>query len=58
MLELRNIHPAFELYEGDTKHLVGYHEILTAKCNENFSIKAGVEFECESGNTCIVKMMV
>ena len=42
MLGMRNIHPAFELYEGDTKKLVGYQEILTAKCNENIWIKAGV----------------
>ena len=27
MLEMKNVRPSFEVYEGDVKHLVGYQKI-------------------------------
>lgn len=45
MIEMRNVRPAFELYEGDTKDLVGYQEI---KCHVIFHSKLGENFRRKS----------
>ena len=39
--EMENVRPAFELYEGDVKKLVGYQEI---KCHVVWDIKLGENF--------------
>jgi len=41
MLEMNNVRLAFELYEGNTKDLVGYREIT---CHMIFDIKLGENF--------------
>ena len=45
MLEIKNVRPVFEVYEGDVKHLVRYqkikrHFIFDIKLGENFRRKA------------------
>mmetsp|Transcript_26808 Transcript_26808/g.40564 ORF Transcript_26808/g.40564 Transcript_26808/m.40564 type:complete len:112 (-) Transcript_26808:47-382(-) len=39
--EMKNVRPAFEIYEGDTKDLVGYQEI---KCHIVWDVKLGENF--------------
>ena len=41
MLEMKNVRPAFEIYEKDVKKLVGYQKI---KCHFVFDIKLGENF--------------
>ena len=41
MLEMKNVRPAFEVYEGDIKKLVGYQKI---KCHFVFDVKLGENF--------------
>jgi len=41
MMEMRNVRPAFEVYDGDIKDLIGYQEI---KCHAIFDVKLGENF--------------
>ena len=41
MLEMKNVRPAFEVYDGDVQKLVGYQKI---KCHFVFDIKLGENF--------------
>ena len=41
MLEMKNVRPAFEVYDGDLKDLVGCQEI---KCHVIFDVKLGENF--------------
>ena len=41
MMEMRNVRPAFEVYDGDIKDLIGYQEI---KCHTVFDVKLGENF--------------
>ena len=41
MLEMKNVRPAFEIYDGDPKKLVGYQKI---KCHFVFDVKLGENF--------------
>ena len=41
MKEMRNVRPAFEVYEGDVKDLVGYQQI---KCYVIWDVKWGEKF--------------
>ena len=45
MLEMKNVRPAFEKYEGDIKDLVGYQHI---RCHMIFDIKLGENFRRKS----------
>ena len=45
MLEMKNVRPAFEKFEGDVDNLVGYQEI---KCHMIFDIKLGENFRRKS----------
>ena len=41
-LERKNVQPTFEVYEGDTKNLIGYQCI---KCHMIWDIKLGENFD-------------
>ena len=41
MLEMKNVRPAFETYEGEVKDLIGYQKI---KCHFVFDVKLGEGF--------------
>ena len=45
MQEMKNVRPAFEVFEGDEKSLVGYKKI---KCHIVWDVKLGENFHCKA----------
>ena len=45
MAEMKNVRPAFEVYEGKEKDLVGYQKV---DCHIIWDIKLGENFRCKA----------